>query len=371
MDHLRIVVLGATGHTGKLAIDALRARGADVTACGRNRDALARLGDVETRVVDVRDRGSVHDALRGADGVANLAGPFLDTGHLPVEEAITHRVPYVDTTGEQWFMIQARERHHDRARAHGVPVVNAMAYEYAFADLAAHVHFPDGGDALHVLYRARRAQGSAGTKKSIVRVLASPAHGHEDGRLVPDAPGAHVHRFGTLDGWRDGISFPGGEILTIPNHVPFRTVRTYVPGPADRARATRMIAPLARALLRGPVLRAAEKIVEARHKPPRNDDARGEIYLTAERAGEPARHALVRTPDPYLATAEMVAEGITRLARRGPIEGKGGVLAPAQALDARDVLHALRARMPTFGTHPVEVLPSGVVPPAGADDKPI
>lgn len=361
----RIVVLGATGHTGPMTVAALRARGADVVACGRNRDALAKLDAAETRIVDVHARDEVRDVLRGADGVANLAGPFLATGHVPIEEAVAQGVPYVDTTGEQAFMLQARERHHASARSAGVPVVNAMAFEYAFADLVTRAHLPDGGETLHVLYRQRGAQGSAGTKKSIVRVLAAPSLGHEKGHLVTTKPGARTHRFGTLDGWRDGISFPGGEILTVPSHTPFRTVRTYVPGPPSRARTVRMLSPLARALLRGPVLRVVERAVDARHEPPRNEQARGEVYLDAG-----TRHLLVETPDPYLATGEVVAEGITRLADKGARDQRGGVLAPAEAVDAREVLDALAARMPRFGVRRVEVLPSGVARRFPADDKP-
>lgn len=362
----RIVVFGATGHTGPLTVAALRARGAHVVACGRNRDALGRLDAAsETRVVDVHARDEVREVVRGADGVANLAGPFLETGHVPIEEAVAHGVPYVDTTGEQAFMLQARERHHAAAQAAGVPVVNAMAFEYAFADFATHAHLPDGGETLHVLYRQRGAQGSAGTKKSIVRVLAAPALGHEKGHLVSATPGARTHRFATRDGWRDGISFPGGEILTVPSHTPFRTVRTYVPGPASRARTVRVLSPLARTLLRGPVLRAVERVVDARHEPPRNERARGEIYLDAG-----ARHVLIDTPDPYVATGEVVAEAITRLARDGARDHRAGVLAPAEALDAREILDALTKRMAAFGVRRVHVLPSGVATAIPEDDKP-
>lgn len=365
----RVAVLGATGHTGRLTVDALLARGASVVACGRSKDTPAPHPAVPTRVVDVRDAIAVRDAVRDVDAVVNLAGPFLSTGQVPIEEAIARGIPYADTTGEQLFMLQARHRHDAAARKAGVAIVNALAFEYAFSDLATAAHFPEGGRALHVLYRPRRAQGSAGTKKTVVRVLASQAHGHENGALVKQNPGDHTHRFGTLDGWRDGVSFPGGEILTIPSHTPFRTVRTYVPGPPSRARTARRVAPLARAVLRGPLMRAAEMAIDAGHKTPENDEARGEIYLHAEggsaKATTESRWLLVRTPDPYLATAEILAEGILRLMRAPG----SGVLAPAQALDAHATLAALRARMPSFDLQRVQVLPEGVVRASADDDK--
>lgn len=369
MSRVRVAVLGATGHTGRLLVRVLREREHDVIACGRNPESLAKLKGigVETRTLDVRQRERVHDALTDVDAVANLAGPFLDTGDAAIEAAITRRIPYVDTTGEQAFMYAARAKHHEAARLAEVPIVNAVGFEYAYADLAAHALFPEGGDELHILYRPRHAGGSAGTKKSIARVMASTSRGHENGRLVTQTYASHTHRFATLDGPRDGISFPGGEILTVPSHTPFATIRTYVPGPASRARTWRAIAPLARIALRGAVLDLVERAIDARHEPPDNEKARGEIYLTAQRNGV-ERHALVATPDPYLATAEIVAEVLDRIRRKPHAYG---VIAPAQAVDAADTLDALRRRMPTFRVERLATTTTGAAHPASGDDKPI
>jgi short subunit dehydrogenase-like uncharacterized protein len=339
----RLAVLGASGHTGRLVVPALLARGATVLACGRDENALAALHEahgVETARVDVTEAGSVRAALRDADGVANLAGPFLETGPMPIEAALRRGIPYVDTTGEQLFMARARARYHARALEAGAPVVNALAYEYALADLAVAARLPEGGDALHVLYRSRGAQTSAGTKKSMARALASKAFGYEDGRLRPVAAARWRHRFPTDQGPRDGVSFPGGEILTVPRHAPFRTVRTYVPAPRSRALAMRLAAPLARLALRGPVLRAVERRIDRAHVPPRNEDARAEIHLDAR---GPDRRVVVRMGDPYAATAEVCAEGLVRLAS-GRAKA-AGVLSPAEALPAAPLLDALSARI--------------------------
>jgi len=337
---VKVAVLGATGHTGRLVVRALRERGAEVIACGRDERALAALG-VEARRVDVGDAASLRSAMREADAVANLAGPFLKTGLGPAREAVARGVPYADTTGEQAFMAAVRRELDAEARRAGVALVSALAYEYAFADLAVRDRWPSGGEALHVLYRNRGAQGSAGTKKSILRVMGAPALGHEDGRLrrVPAARFARV--FATDDGPRTGLSFPGGEILTVPRHTPFRTVRTYVP--ARHPRIVRAVAPLARAALRGPLLRAAEAYVDARHREPRNERARGEVHLLGDE-----RHLVVRTPGPYLATAEVMAEGILAL----PRSPATGALAPAEALPAGAILAAMARRMPEFRVEP-------------------
>lgn len=338
---MKVAVLGASGHTGALLVPALRERGAEVVACGRDAARLRRLeGEgVETRRLDVADGAALDALLARVDGVANLAGPFLATGLGPVEAAIRAGIPYVDTTGEQAFMHASRTTLHERAVSAGVPVVHALAFEYSFGDMAARVRFPEGGETLHVFYRPRRTQASAGTKKSVVRVMASPGLGYEEGRLAP-VGSARFHRtFATDDGARTGISFPGGEVLTVPRHTPFRTVRTYVPASPRAARVMPALAPLARLTLRGPVLRAVERAIDRGHRAPQNADARGEIHLVTA-----SRHVVVRTPDPYVATAHVAAEGLSRLVR-GTAKG---VLSPAEALDARSMLDAMGARMADF-----------------------
>lgn len=291
--------------------------------------------------VDARDRKALAARIVGCDAMVNLAGPFLRNGPAPVEAAIDAGVPYVDTTGEQAFMALVREKLDLRARDAGVPIVNAMAYEYALGDLAAKARFPEGGKALHVLYRSPGARASAGTKKSVLRVMGSPTLSFEDGKLTRVSAARHAMTFDTTDGKRSGVTFAGGEVLTVPRHTPFATVRTYF---ANRRPAlARAVAPLARVALHGAVLRAAERYVDKNHRAPRNDKARGEVHLVAEPSG---RHVVVTTGDPYAATGEIAAAGALALAgkRTGNVGGGkawGGVLAPAEAFDAATFLSAL------------------------------
>ena len=322
---MRIAVLAAGGHTGRRVVDALRRRGADVVPLTR-------------KDCDARDRAAVRAKLRGADGIVNLAGPFLANGLAPVMAARDEGIPYVDTTGEQAFMSMVR----DATSARDPPVVNAMAYEYALGDLAARAHFPEGGDALHVLYRNRGTQPSAGTKKSILRVMGARTLSYEEGKLVHVQAARWSRTFPTADGPRTGMSFAGGEVLTVPTHTPFRTVRTYVATTPANAKRAKLLAPLARVALRGALLRAAERYVDAKHRAPENERARGEVHLVAEPS---RRHVVVTTPDPYVATAELAAEAVVRLVGRT----EGGALAPAVAFDARDMLDSLAKTLSGLG----------------------
>ena len=76
---MSIVVTGATGHLGRLAVEALMERGvpaADVVATGRRTETLADLAErgVVVRTADYDDEASLEEALAGADRLLLVSG---------------------------------------------------------------------------------------------------------------------------------------------------------------------------------------------------------------------------------------------------------------------------------------------------------
>jgi NAD(P)H dehydrogenase (quinone) len=76
---MRIVVTGATGHLGRLAIEHLLARGVaatDIVGAGRNAEKLAQLSTtgVGTALIDFDDQASLDTAFAGADAVVLVSG---------------------------------------------------------------------------------------------------------------------------------------------------------------------------------------------------------------------------------------------------------------------------------------------------------
>jgi NAD(P)H dehydrogenase (quinone) len=76
---MSIVVTGATGHLGRLAVEALVERGvpaADVVATGRRTETLADLAErgVVVRTADYDDEASLEEALAGADRLLLVSG---------------------------------------------------------------------------------------------------------------------------------------------------------------------------------------------------------------------------------------------------------------------------------------------------------
>ncbi|MDY7086581.1 MAG: NAD(P)-binding oxidoreductase [Actinomycetota bacterium] len=73
---MRIVVLGATGATGREVLAVARRRGHQVVALARRPEALSGVaeGDLEVRQVDVHEPGQVSAACRDADAVISALG---------------------------------------------------------------------------------------------------------------------------------------------------------------------------------------------------------------------------------------------------------------------------------------------------------
>jgi len=74
IDRPKILVLGATGGTGRRIVGQALARGYDVAALVRSRDAASHLGEARLIVGDARDETILRQALRGRDTVISALG---------------------------------------------------------------------------------------------------------------------------------------------------------------------------------------------------------------------------------------------------------------------------------------------------------
>jgi short subunit dehydrogenase-like uncharacterized protein len=354
----RVVLVGGTGFTGGLVARALGDAGLPFLLTGRDPARLRRRagelgGGPPTRRVDVTEPATLAGCLRPGDVVVDCAGPFTELGEAVVETCVRAGAHVVDTTGEQRYMMRIRDGWHARARRAGVAVVNALAFEYALGDCTAELA-ADGLvrplRRLEVVYgwRGDAAVTTPGTRASIVRVMARRGWALADGewRLEPTArrrgrarlPGGAV---------RDVISFPAGEVVTVPRHLDVRTVRGWLVTGSATARAASFLSPVLppAARLLTPILdRLARRGPEG---PTEEQRRRGrfDIVVTAEGDDGELRTLGLSGRDPYGLTATLAARGAgALLARSRGDGGPSGVLAPAELLDARELLEGLRSQ---------------------------
>ncbi len=146
---LDLVLLGATGFTGRQAVRHLAERYAGSVlrwgVAGRDRGRLEALVDAEVPssqqrptvlVADTTDPASLR-ALAGATRVlVNLAGPYARTGEAVIEACIAQRTHYLDLTGETFWIREMVTRRHEAAQAAGVKIVPCCGYEALPFDIA-------------------------------------------------------------------------------------------------------------------------------------------------------------------------------------------------------------------------------------------
>lgn len=99
----RLLLYGAYGFTGRLAAELAAARKLDIVLAGRNKDALAEMGDrlsLPTRAVGLNDAGQLSEALKDIACVVHMAGPFAATSAPMLNACLATQTNYIDITGE-------------------------------------------------------------------------------------------------------------------------------------------------------------------------------------------------------------------------------------------------------------------------------
>ncbi len=358
---MRIAVYGASGSTGRLIAAELHGRGADVVLAGRDEARLRALADAlpgaRVAVAPADDPLALATAFAGAECVVACAGPFgaraaggaSSVGERVLEGAIAAGAHYLDIAGEQAFLRAMYERHEAAARRAGVCAIGGMAFEIALGDLAAGwaAAALGPGDPLSevaVTYVLDDFLPTPGTALSAIASLASEGVIWQQERWDPIAPAAERRRVNAgaaHGGEREAVSFPSGEVITVPRHVDARRVQTYVSLTRGgwEARAARWASPLLPLLGRTGV--PAWLAAQVPAAPP-DDDARARAAFTViarARRGFADAQVAVSGTDVYRVTATIAAWAAIELATRD--DAPAGVRAPAEAFAPRATLETL------------------------------
>jgi short subunit dehydrogenase-like uncharacterized protein len=141
-----VVVYGASGYTGMLIMDWLIDQNIPFTAVSRSarrtQEMMAeRVVRLEQATYEIIETEHTVEALTkvftGAKVVCNTVGPFITFGAVAVEAALRAGCHHLDTTGEQSYVLEMRERFGDLYRQAGLVLAPATSYMYSFAEIAA------------------------------------------------------------------------------------------------------------------------------------------------------------------------------------------------------------------------------------------
>jgi len=323
----RVMVYGATGHTGRFVVDELLRRGLTPTLAGRSAERLTAVAPghatLDHRVIGLHDPDLVRKAVTGVGVVINCAGPFLDTALPLAQAAVEVGAHYLDVTAEQQVVQQLYRELDAPARVARVAVVPAMAFYGGLADLlvTAALAGDSRADEVEVAIGLDRWWPTAGTRATGDRNTATRLV-IRGGALAPLATPAPTGTWSypTPLGEQPVVQLPFSEVITIHRHLKVDQLRSYL-----------NTAPLS-------------DLHDTATPPPTATDEDGRsaqqfVVDVVLRRGSDTRRLTATGRDIYAVTAPIVVEGAVRL-----LDGRyrsPGAAAPGQAFDAHDVLAAL------------------------------
>jgi hypothetical protein len=323
----KIVVFGATGHTGRFIVSELARRGLMAILAGRDTDKLLALHQTypafETRVASIDDPASLDHALRGGSLVINSAGPFVDTAAPVIEAAIRARIHYLDVTAEQTVALAAFEKFSDAARKAGVLIVPSVAFYGALGDLLATVAMRTWtvADEIQIAVALDGWKPTLGTRLTGQRNSGRRlVFSNNRLTVLEEPPPKRTWSFPPPFGKQEVVALPLAETIIISRHLRVPEVRAYM-----------NLAPLAdlhNPTTAGPV--------------PADERGRSsqEFVMEAKvRRSNEERRAIAAGRDIYAVTAPIVVEATERILA-GDIQATGSAAA-GEVFDAEAFLRAL------------------------------
>jgi short subunit dehydrogenase-like uncharacterized protein len=354
----RIVVLGASGFTGRLLAKCLVARGLKPVLAGRSPEKIkslaAELGGLDTASADVSDAASVEALVGEGDVLATTVGPFARHGQVGLDAAIAAGAHYVDSTGESSFIRSVFADAGPRAATAGSTVLTAFAYDFVPGNLAAALVLRQAGSAATQVATGYFFDGdakmSSGTRASAVAGITDPAHLYENGRLKLLPAGRKLRTFSDRGSHRPGVLLGSTESLALPRSFPQLThVANYL-GWFGKASYALVPASYATGLLRAPFLqdrlqRQVDKAAAVTGQGPgeasRSRQRSVAIAVASDHDGKQLASVRVEGPNGYDLSADLMAWAASELAH-GRVEGVGA-LGPVEAFGIDRLVEGCRS----------------------------
>jgi short subunit dehydrogenase-like uncharacterized protein len=188
-----VVVYGASGYTGRLVCEYLREFNVPFVAAGRDKtriaDALSKVPGIDTvdhEIVEVaHDVGPLTELFTGARVVCNTVGPFAQHGREVVDACLNAGCHYLDTTGEQDWLIECDGQCGAQMAAKGLLLSPGISQMYTTGEIAASICLETPGlDTLDILVFWKGLPTVASTRTILVNAALSKAYYLEQNTYV-------------------------------------------------------------------------------------------------------------------------------------------------------------------------------------------
>jgi short subunit dehydrogenase-like uncharacterized protein len=214
-----VVVYGASGYTGRLVCEYLREFNVPFVAAGRDKariaEALATVPGIDTvehEIVEVaHDVQPLAELFAGASVVCNTVGPFAEFGREVVEACLAAGTHYLDTTGEQDWLIDCDENYGGRMAEKGLLLSPGLAQMYTTGEIAASICLETPGlDTLDILVFWKGFPTIASTRTILVNAALSKAHYLEQNAYVEWPSDAGLYDVVVPGQHETGLALPWG-----------------------------------------------------------------------------------------------------------------------------------------------------------------
>jgi short subunit dehydrogenase-like uncharacterized protein len=214
-----VIVYGASGYTGRLVCEYLREYSVPFVAAGRDKariqeamDKVPGIDTVEHEIIEVaHDVEPLAELFDGARVVLNTVGPFAQYGREVVEACIGSGCHYLDTTGEQDWLIICDEEYGQRMADKGLLLAPGIAQMYTTSEIAAQLCLEKPGvDTLDILVFWKGTPTVASTRTILVNACLSKAYYLEQNQYAEWPADAGLYDVAIPGQHEIGLALPWG-----------------------------------------------------------------------------------------------------------------------------------------------------------------
>ena len=216
-----IILYGATGFTGQLCAKYLIDNYADLNwaIAGRDKDKLEQLkldlnfsGDV--LIADAQDLEALRVLAGQTKVVLSTAGPFARYGSLLVQACVEQGAHYTDITGENHWVRDLIDKHHEEAASKGIRIIPSCGYDSIPSDIGTYfaVSQFDKPVSRVDVYQEAVGTASGGTTETMFTMsgvskkmrdpfILNPKNTVSDTQKKHSKDGFKIQKIEGLDGW--------------------------------------------------------------------------------------------------------------------------------------------------------------------------
>ena len=215
-----VVVYGASGYTGRLICEYLREYNLPFIAAGRDGGKVkssmeSNVAGIETADYDVvqvdHDPEALAELFAGASVVCNTVGPFSKYGPGVVEACLASGAHYLDTTGEQDWLITLDEQYGAKFAAAGLLLSPGLAQMYTTGEIAAQLCLETPGlDTLDIAVFWGGSPTIASTQTILVNAAMAKAYYLEQNRYAEWQPDAGLYSLSIPGQHEAALALPWG-----------------------------------------------------------------------------------------------------------------------------------------------------------------